>query len=390
MKRFILMCGTVSAYRASARMRLVFAMSDGEVVKNMGKIVVVGSTNVDLAIRLSEWPRIGETVFGDGFGTSVGGKGANQAVAAARLGAETIFLSAVGADAFGEMARQKFSEEGLHTELHESSEHTGTALIDVGPDGSNIIKLAPGANWDLGVGFVQAKQDLVLGCDVLLLQNEIKLETSKAAAAIARRSDCLIIMDPASAPIPVWDDEVYAAFDVITPNATEAAAILGFDVETPEEGAKAAEALAKRFGIKAVVTLGGDGAAWSDGDICGYRPCPRVEAIDTVAAGDCSNGAFAAHYARIKSFEASVNFALKAGAMATTRRGAINSLPGDLEAQIEVFVDHYNHQRYHESLNNVTPADVYFGRDKAILRQRERIKRKTLEARRLHHRQHAA
>lgn len=296
--------------------------------KAMGKVAVVGSTNIDLAMRLKRWPQVGETVVGEDMQTTVGGKGANQAVAAARLGSDVTFLSAIGADSFGAMAEDKFAQERLATTLYRSDRHTGTALIDIGPDGGNIIKLAPGANGSLAPEFLAANQDALEGCAVLLLQNEVPVEVSLAAANVARAAGCLVVMDPAPAPDPIWPDDVFRAFDVITPNATEAAAILGQTVETVQDGVKAAGALAGRFGGSAIVTLGGLGAAWFHDGQGGHRACPEVDAIDTVAAGDCFNGAFATGLAASQSFEASVTLALEASAIATTRRGAIDSLPG--------------------------------------------------------------
>lgn len=299
----------------------------------MGKVAVVGSTNIDLAMRLRRWPKVGETVFGETLQRAVGGKGANQAVAAARLGAEVIFVSGIGTDNFGEIAEERFREEQLSILLLRVETHTGTALIDIGPDGGNIIKLAPGANAELPVDFVRSNRDALNGCSVLLLQNEIPLEVSLEAASIARRSGCTVVMDPAPAPEPLWEDDIYRNFDVITPNATEAGAILRAEVHTQKQGLWAAEMLSHRFGLSVVVTLGALGAAWCHQGRVGHKPCPEVEAIDTVAAGDCFNGAFAASLAESESFEVSVDFALKAAAIATTRRGAIDSLPSCRDLQ---------------------------------------------------------
>lgn len=293
----------------------------------MGKVTVVGSTNVDLAMRLAKWPQVGETIFGDSLQTAVGGKGANQAVAAARLGAEVTFVSAVGADSFGQMARAKFAMEQLGLHLFQAQAHTGIALIDIGPDGGNIIKLSPGANAELSADFVTQSDRVVTGCDVLLLQNEIGIATSLAAARMARAAGACVIMDPAPAPVPIWEDSVFAAFDVITPNAQEAAVILGQEVCSPAQGITAARALSRRFGTDVIVTLGASGAAWCFAGQEGHRPCPRVQAIDTVAAGDCFNGAFATRFAQSREVEQAVEFALGAAAMSTTRRGAIDSLP---------------------------------------------------------------
>lgn len=299
----------------------------------MGIVAIVGSTNIDLAMRLPKWPDVGETITGTDFQTTIGGKGANQAVAASRLGAKAAFISSVGQDSFGSMARNVLAEEKIQLELFNSEKDTGIALIDIGPDGGNIIKLAAGANADLGKEFVQRRSESLSTCDVLLLQNEVSIETSLEAARLVKSSGGFVVMDPAPAPVPMWSDDVFSAFDLITPNASEAGELLGSKIETLQQGIDASRALSDRLATNVIVTLGEFGASWTFDGVSGHRTCPEVEAIDTVAAGDCFNGAFAACFSKQKDFERAVTFALHAAAIATTRQGAIESLPNLVDVQ---------------------------------------------------------
>lgn len=291
-------------------------------------VTVVGSINLDLINYLDRWPKVGETIAVRETANSLGGKGANQAAAAALLGADVTMLGATGKDSFGEDVRQQLEAKGVKTQLAEYADvSTGMAFIDVAPDGSNIIRLAGGANNSLSAGTIRENAAQIEKSSVLLLQNEISLETSLEAARIARKAGVLVIMDPAPAPVPAWGPETFTCFDIMTPNAEEAGAILGTTPQTLEEAQDAARAL-KAQGLKgAIITMGGMGAAWAIDAETGALPAPRVKAIDTVAAGDCFNGALATRLAEGESFEAAIRFAMHAAAIATTRKGASSSLP---------------------------------------------------------------
>ncbi|WP_297841809.1 ribokinase [uncultured Roseibium sp.] len=294
----------------------------------MTSITVVGSINIDLTSYLDRWPKIGETISVRETVTSLGGKGANQAVAAARLGASVNFIGAVGRDGFGAEAAAALRPEGVAILLEEmTNTATGLAFIDVGPDGQNIIRLSAGANGRLSPENVSKYADILRKSRVLLLQNEIGLETSLAAARIAREAGALVIMDPAPAPNPAWPAEVLSSFDILTPNAGETGGLLGTEPRTLADAREAAGAL-RSMGLRgAVVTMGADGVAWSIDGSTGALPAPRVRSIDTVAAGDCFNGAFAARIASGNSIEDAISFAMQAAALATTRKGAATSLP---------------------------------------------------------------
>lgn len=293
----------------------------------MPKIVVVGSINIDLTVRLDRWPTIGETVFGTGSSTAVGGKGANQAVAASRLGAEAVFVGAIGGDAFGEMARQTLVKNDVRVELIEVDQDTGLAFIDVGPGGDNIIRLSPGANGALQPAHIDDMGVLFEGAKVVLLQNEIGIDASRAAAKLGRDAGALIVMDPAPAPVPMWTKEVFSDFDLVTPNSSEAGVILGKEPRTLGEGEEAAGALSRTVGTDVVVTMGELGTAWHFAGSSGHAECKKVDAIDTVAAGDCFNGALATAIADGATMGNAIDFASLAAGLATTRLGAIVSLP---------------------------------------------------------------
>jgi len=291
-------------------------------------VTVVGSINIDLFSYLDRWPRIGETVLVREAINTLGGKGANQAVAATRLGADATLIGAIGDDGFGRVATDHLAAFGVRTELIEKPDcATGMAFIDVGPDGDNIIRLASGANGQLAASDLSPFAARLSGSGVVLLQNEIGLETSLKAAELARHGGALVIMDPAPAPSPAWSVETLAAFDIVTPNASEAGAILGTVPETLEEARVGARQL-RAFGLRgAIITLGAEGVAWSFENEDGMEPAAKVKAIDTVAAGDCFNGGLATALARGDNMRASIRFAMHAAALATTRKGASSSLP---------------------------------------------------------------
>ncbi|MCK7611770.1 ribokinase [Roseibium sediminicola] len=304
----------------------------------MKSVTVVGSINIDLTSYLDRWPNVGETIAVRETVSSLGGKGANQAVAAARLGARATFIGAVGTDGFAQQAAGELRREGVGALLAELAETaTGLAFIDVGPEGGNMIRLAGGANHKLTPADIRAQADVLAACDVVLLQNEIGLETSLEAARLAHAAGALVIMDPAPAPVPAWPRDVLQNFDIITPNAHEAGGLLGWEPKMLDEGREAAKVLRDFCRIGAIVTLGEKGVAWELGDDVGSLPAPKVKAIDTVAAGDCFNGALATRLSLGESPKEAIAFAMRAAALATTRKGAASSLPTleELEAPLK-------------------------------------------------------
>ena len=297
----------------------------------MSRVLIVGSANVDYTVALPRLPQPGETVSEGTLLVNHGGKGANQAVAARRLGAEVRLIACVGDDAAGRDVRTALAREGIGVDgmVSTRAAATGTALISVDTGGRNQISVAPGANRALSVEHVQARTDDFAWAQVIVCQLETPLATVGWVLAEARRRGVVSILNPA--PIPATPLEVLALVDYLTPNAGEAARLTG---ASAGDEALAAERLASRGVGTVVVTLGEAGAlAWHDGRgirVAGFA----VDAVDTTAAGDAFNGALAVAVAEGRVLPESVRFANGAGALACTRRGAQPSLPvrADVEA----------------------------------------------------------
>ncbi|QDG76009.1 ribokinase [Labrenzia sp. PHM005] len=300
----------------------------------MKPVTVVGSINIDLFSYLDRWPKVGETVKVRETAHTLGGKGANQAVAATKLGANATLIGAIGRDSFGREAADQLDAFEVKTDLIEKPDcMTGMAFIDVGPDGDNMIRLSGGANDQLAPADLEVFANQLSDGGVVLLQNEINLETSLKAAELARKAGALVIMDPAPAPTPAWPKSTVTAFDVLTPNASEAGALLGHIPVSLEEAQNGAQRLCS-YGLRGVIiTMGENGVAWCFEGETGKLPAPKVNAIDTVAAGDCFNGALATALAKGDKLQDAIHFAMRAAALATTRKGASSSLPNLAELE---------------------------------------------------------
>lgn len=287
-------------------------------------IAVVGSLNMDLIVRTPRFPAAGETITGSDFRTVPGGKGANQAVAAARQGANVAMVGRVGQDAFGETLRQTLREAGVDVQHVGTDEDaaTGVALIAIDPSGENRIIIAPGANGRVSPADVDAARDAIVAADALLLQLEVPLDAVERAVAVASEAGVCVILNPAPArPLP---DELLQRVDYLIPNETEAAILTGSDPARPEE---AAEGLRARGVRSVIVTLGAQGALLSDESgterIAGFP----VDPVDTTAAGDAFVGTLGASLATGRSLRDALVVANAAGALATTKVGAQPSLP---------------------------------------------------------------
>lgn len=290
-------------------------------------VLVIGSANADLTVRVDRRPGPGETVPGTDLVESAGGKGANQAAAAARLGARTALLAKVGDDAFGELLldAQRAAGTELRHVLVEPGARTGTAMIVVGPDGDNQIVVSPGANARLSATDVRAARDVVAAARVVSLQWEVPEETVAAAVAVAGETGARVVLNPS--PVPdALRAELLAAADPLVVNEHEAQRLSGASDGDPAEWARALRARGAR---SVAVTLGGEGALVLDGDGDPVRiPGVRVEVVDTTGAGDAFTGALAARLARGASLEEAARFAVRVGAVAVTRAGAQPSYPG--------------------------------------------------------------
>jgi ribokinase len=287
------------------------------------KIVVVGSSNTDLVVQVPHFPSPGETVLGDGFIMAHGGKGANQAVAAARLGAQITFVSSLGQDEFGELAMKAYRAEGINTEFIQidNKAPSGVALILVDPKGENEIAVASGANFTLTAADVEIAEPAIQSADCVLLQLETPLPTVEAAVALARKHEVPVILNPAPArPLP---ESILQSIDVLTPNETEAE-MLG--LVGSDQTDIAANML--RLGIETVVmTMGSRGALLVRDGEQQQIPAFPTSAVDTTAAGDAFNGALAVAIASGRPLKDAVRFANAAGAFAASSPGAQSSLP---------------------------------------------------------------
>lgn len=291
------------------------------------KLSVLGSINADHILNLAHFPRPGETVIGKQYQIAFGGKGANQAVAAGRAGADIAFIACVGADDIGERIRQQLQQDRIDTAPVETvaDESTGVAMIFVNGEGENNIGIYSGANAALTPARVAQHQQVIADADALLMQLESPLESVLAAAKIARAQQTQVILNPA--PATALSDELLALIDIITPNETEAEILTGIAVKSDEDAARAAAALHAKGIATVLITLGRRGV-WLSEQGNGVRiPGFSVQAIDTIAAGDTFNGAFITARLEGVAMHDAVRFAHAAAAIAVTRPGAQPSVP---------------------------------------------------------------
>lgn len=300
-------------------------------------IWVFGSLNMDLVVRSPRLPRPGETLTGSHFETVAGGKGANQAVAAARLGAETRMVGRVGADDFGHRLRHGLAVAGVDNSgiVMDSAESTGVAAIAVADDGENHIVIVPGANGQAGDPEVAQLQAGFQPGEYLLLQLEIPLSTVVAAAQAARVRGVTVILDPAPAPATL-SAALYKAVDILTPNQGEVEQLVGQPVTSVDTAIAAAHTLKQRGIPTVIIKLGALGSVAVQGSEIFHLPAFSVPAVDTVAAGDAYNGALAVALAEHKPLPDAMRWASAAAALAVTQPGAQPSLP--LRSQVEEFL----------------------------------------------------
>jgi ribokinase len=291
------------------------------------QVVVVGSLNMDLVIRSERIPRPGETILGGEFHSVPGGKGANQAVAAARLGARVWMVGRVGDDAFGGELLGNLAADGIdHTfVLRDPSSATGVALIVVDEAGQNTIVVASGANMKLSPSDVDAVSAIISTADALLLQLESPLETVIHTAHLARSQGVPVILNPAPArPLP---EELLALVDVLVPNESETALLTGMPVGNEDEAAAASAALREAGVGTVILTLGERGALVAEETGTRIHPAFTVEPVDTTAAGDAFLAGLSVALAEGRTLDEAVKWGNAAGALATTKLGAQTSLP---------------------------------------------------------------
>lgn len=292
-------------------------------------ILVIGSANMDMIVKSSSLPRPGETVIGGTFSMVPGGKGANQAVAAARLGGRVSFLTCVGDDDFGHSLRGIYEREGIDTQWLQviGQTHTGIAFILVDSSGENMISVASGANALFSADRLESLETAKIAPAWVLLQLEIPLETVQTAAKWAHDCGAKVILDPAPAPVDGLAPELLSLVDILTPNEVEAGALVGRAVESAADAAGAGKELVDRGAKGVVVTLGERGGLHVSASENWTYDAPNVKAVDSTAAGDCFAGALAVGLAEGLSKREAVDLAARAAAFSVTRMGAQSSLP---------------------------------------------------------------
>jgi ribokinase len=287
----------------------------------------MGSINQDFVLKVERRPQPGETVTNAKLSTHNGGKGANQAAAAALLGASVAFLGRVGDDEFGEPLVQALQEKGIDTSLVEraSGNSTGAAFITVTPDGENAITVAPGANRSLTPEDVDAAADAIGDARVFVAQMEIPVQSVLRAVEISAQKDTRALVN--LAPTFEVPRQLLEKLDPLVVNEHEAAFLLGREVEGVDGALSAAPELLSSGPRSAVITIGEDGAVLADGESVDHLPAPEVEVVDTTGAGDAFVGALATQLARGASLREAVAYSVRAGAAAVTKEGAQGALP---------------------------------------------------------------
>ena len=294
-------------------------------------IVVIGSSNVDMIMKVGHFPTLGETVTGGKFNQVYGGKGANQAVGAARAGGQVAFVSSVGDDVFGPPMTRNFRDDGINTNFifKETGVPCGTALIMIDDKGDNIITVAAGANEKLTPEHLETAGELIRGSEIIVLQNEVPIETVEKAIRMANESGVKVIYN--LAPAREINPDLFNKIDYLVLNEVETNFLTGVDIDSIGDAKKAATKLIKK-GIKTVIiTLGSKGSYISSEEFEGQIEAFKVEVVDTTAAGDVFCGSLAVALNEGKKINNAVKFATAASALSVTKLGAQPSAPTRME-----------------------------------------------------------
>lgn len=298
---------------------------------SMKKILVIGSSNMDFVMKLDHMPAKGETVLGNSLKKIPGGKGANQAYACGVLGAEISFLGVVGDDDIGEILIKNLKHAGVEVQYVErTKEPTGMAVIYVNGQGENEIVVVPGANNQCNEQYIENHMDLIRDADILLIQMEIPAEGVYLAIRKAKKLGKMVILNPAPAPESIPED-VYPYIDILTPNETELERLTGSPAQSEEEIKIAAGQLLKLGVSQVVVTMGERGAMLVNAAEAYVLAPPKVEAVDSTAAGDTFNAALAVRLAEGGSMKEAISFANQAAALSVAKEGAQASIPSKEE-----------------------------------------------------------
>jgi len=291
------------------------------------KIIVIGSSNTDMVIKTHKFPAPGETILGGKFLMNPGGKGANQAVAAARLDGDVVFIGKIGNDIFGKQAVRLLEEEGININFVSTDEEnpSGVALITVDAKGENSIVVAPGSNGTFSVFDFEAAISVLDDAELVVMQLEIPVDVVEHIAKIAHSRGIKVILNPA--PAAKLSDELLQNLYLITPNETEAELLTGIHITDHDSALKAAQILQSKGVVMVIITLGASGAFVLQNGHSEIISAPLVQAIDSTAAGDTFNGALAVAISEGKSIQDAIIFANRAAAISVTRIGAQASVP---------------------------------------------------------------
>ena len=301
----------------------------------MKDIVVIGSSNTDMVVKTTHLPAGGETVLGGDFFMNAGGKGANQAVAAARYGKRVVFVAKTGDDLFGRQVRESMKQDGIVTDyVFVDKEHpSGVALITIDSKAENCIVVAGGANMYISQADIDVAADEIRSAGIVLMQLETPIETVAYAAKMAAEAGVKVVLNPAPAPAEPLSAELMKNLYLITPNRSEASRITGITINDMDSALRAAKAIYDMGTKNVIITLGSDGALVYDGNATTFIEAQRVEAVDTTAAGDTFNGVLVSALADGKSLIDSAREASIAAAISVTRMGAQPAAPTRKEVE---------------------------------------------------------
>lgn len=292
------------------------------------KILVIGSLNMDLAINLEYMPLVGETILGKDLKYNPGGKGANQAMAIAKLGGNVSILGSIGDDSFGRLEAKTLKEASVDISHLKISKEipTGTAIIYIDKNANNNIVVIPSANKLCDIDYINENISLIEEADFIVMQMEIPYETIQYVAKVAKEKSKVVILNPAPV-IKVPDEDLLSNITYLTPNETELMKLTNMPCNTIEEIKLAGKSLIEKGVKNIVVTLGEKGSLYISEDESIFCPALKVDSVDTTAAGDCFNGAFILSLANGKEIKDAIEFASKAAAITVTKKGAMSSIP---------------------------------------------------------------